>query len=117
MSLFGRGESERDRTIRELRDMLAVERERNERLTEKLLSLKQAGAVEAPPAQTFPPGYPLTTPAVDEAKLLIYERTGTDYRLRRMMLRQLEIDRQAKRSEEQIMAEIQAGVQTDGVPG
>lgn len=94
-------------------ELLASERRRYDSLLDKFTALRVAGAVPEPKAVEAAPIGPL---AADPLRALIHERAGSDYRLRAMMLRQLEADRRDGVDEDAITARIEMGVQADGVP-
>lgn len=96
---------------------IAYERDKNAELTERLLSLKMAGAVEVPqPAGVaFHPGMEGQYKP-DEMRELIHARAGSNYRMRNMMLSQLAADRAANVSDDAIRDAILNGVPSDGVP-
>lgn len=100
----------------DLKEQLDGERTRVEALTERLLSLKMAGAVEVPKEPERIGAAPATPVAPDEMRDLIHARAGTNYRKRAMMLAQLEIDRTAHVSDDTIRDAILNGVPSDGVP-
>jgi hypothetical protein len=106
---------EHERVMASVRADLATERDRYDALLEKFTALRVAGAIEIPKVQPVPVidgGYEKR----DELKELIGEVCGSDYAKRKVMLRQVAVDRAAKMEDDVIRAAILAGVQTDGVP-
>ena len=94
---------------------LVQERARYDALLHTVLAMKTAGArvvaavgsaVEPEPIQPAKPADPLLA--------LIDEQCGRDVAKRRMMLRQLAVDRAARVSEEEIAESILHGVQNEG---
>lgn len=86
---------------------------KNDALTERLLSLKMAGAAEVPPqSQPLLAGVGVQP---DEMRDLIDQACGSNLAKRRMMLRQLAIDRADRLEDDTIRARIVSGVQSEGV--
>lgn len=75
--------------------------------------LKVAGAVEVP--KHVEP-QPLVASPPDELRSLIHERCGQNYRMRGMMLRQLDADRANGVGEDDIRNAITNGISSDGIP-
>ena len=91
---------------------MATERARYEALLEKYQSLKLAGAVEVMTYPIVP--RPVSEP--DEMRDLIDAKAGGNLQMRKMMLRQLAIDRADRVDDDTIRAAILTGVSADGVP-
>jgi hypothetical protein len=86
-----------------------------------LARLPAQGPVNGQPFVTgmtvVPNGVSRETPGPDPLLELIDAKCGSDYRKRAMMLRQLAADRAAGVSQEDILAAIEYGVGSHGVPG
>ena len=93
---------------------LAAERSRYEALLDKYQSLKLAGAVEVPAPLARTESH--STPEPDEMRDLIDAKAGGNLQMRKMMLRQLAIDRADRVDDDTIRAAILTGVSADGVP-
>lgn len=76
-------------------------------------SLKAAGAVVVP--EPFTP-VSIQPAEPDPLKALIHAKSGQDFRLRAMMLRQLAEDQAADVPPEEIEKRIREGITSDGVP-
>lgn len=87
---------------------------KNDMLTDRLLSLKMAGAVEVAPSQPFIAG---AAAQPDDMRDLIDQACGSNLAKRRMMLRQLAIDRADRLADDTIRERIVSGVQSEGVAG
>lgn len=102
-----------DTQVRLLERSLDYERERFAVLWEKYDALRVSGANPLP---VIPNVTPLPAPKEDELKTMIDEIAGRDYKLRGLMLKQLNADRAAGKSDDKIASAIQRGVPSDGVP-
>lgn len=87
---------------------------RYDALLEKFTALRVQGAVPEPKPEAESQALP--TLAVDSLKVLIGERCGNNVTLRKLMLRQLAIDRATGKSDDEIQKSIEQGVSSDGVP-
>lgn len=93
------------------------ERQRYDTLLQTTLALKVQGATVVPVAGgVVEPPAPVPTPKPDELKELIYNKAGTNYPMRAMMLRQLSADRAAGLTDDEIRSQIATGISSDGVP-
>lgn len=88
---------------------------RVENLTERLLSLRMAGATPEPPTSPAPtPAAPVQS---DELKDAIREKCGNNLAQRALMLRQLAADRADGIKDEEILRRIQTGNSSDNSEG
>lgn len=91
---------------------------KNDALTERLLSLKMAGAFEIPTIAISPEALArIPLQDHDEMRDLIDQACGSNLAKRRMMLRQLAVDRADRLEDDTIRERIVSGVQSEGVAG
>lgn len=117
--LLAHAEQAREDARAEARDAMRLhelERRRYDELLAQFMALKVKGAEVVPVAGGIVEPPVAKPDPLARLKALIGEKAGRDYRLRGLMLRQLEIDAASGESHDEIEARILAGVPSDGVP-